>query len=274
VRVVTDSTVDLPPDLITRWGIVVIPLQVHFGEESFRDGLDMSNEDFYARLAQGEFPSTSQPSVGEFRRAYERAAAGGGEVISIHLSSELSGASQAALLAAEQVDGQIAVVDSGLLSTALGWLVLGAAEAARERRSLEEVVALVEALQKRVRVYALIESLEHLRRGGRVGRAQSVLGSLLDIRALLTLQDGEVIPLGRVRTRRAGLRRLVDLTAELGPLGKVAVVHTNAPEAAQQVAVDLSPVFPFEEILVVSASQVVATHVGPRAVGVACLLRD
>jgi len=272
VRVVTDSTADLPPDLVVQWGIQVVPLGIHFGEESFRDGVDMSAEVFYARLARGEFPTTSQPPVGLLRRAYEQGAAGGGEVVSIHLSSRLSGTYQAALLAAEQVDGRVAVVDSEQLSMAVGWLVLAAAEAAREGCSLGEVVARVEEMKRRTRVLALIESLEHFRRGGRIGRTQAVLGTLLDIRAVLSLEDGETVLLERVRTRRAGLRRLVERIAAMGPLERLCVLHADAPEDAHRVARSLAPVWPGREIRVVPAGQAVAIHVGPQAVGVACVL--
>jgi DegV family protein with EDD domain len=272
VRVVTDSTADLPVDLALRWGIVVIPLRVHFGEESFRDGMDLTLEEFYGRLSQGEFPTTSQPPMGEFKRVYEGAAAAGGEVISIHLSAELSGTCESALLVADQVDGRVAVVDSGLLSMGLGWLVVAAAEAARERHTLDEIVSQVEEMRGRIRALALIESVEHLRRGGRVGRAQPVLGSMLSSRAIVTLQAGEVAPLERVRTRRAGLRRLVELVAAMGALERVAVIHADAEEAARQVADGLAPVLPREDVRIVSAGQVVATHVGPGAVGVACAL--
>jgi len=272
IRVITDSTADIPPGLVVRWGIVVVPLYVHFGEETFRDGMDLTPEDFYARLVRQEYPTTSQPSVGAFRRAYEQMAAGGGEVISIHLSAGLSGTAQAALLAADQIDGRVAVVDSGLLSMGVGWLVLAAAEAARQGTPLDETVALVEEMRGRSHVLALIESLEHLRRGGRIGRAQEAVGSLLDIRPIVTLRDGKVVMLERVRTRRAGQGRLVELVSALGPLERLAVLHVGVPSAAQRVADALSPVFPREDMLVLPAGQVVATHVGPDAVGVACVV--
>ncbi len=268
VRVVTDSTADLPPEMAARWGIVVVPLYVHLGEKTFRDGVDLESDGFAARLSQGEFPTTSQPSIGTMKRIYEQAAAGGGDVISIHLSAGLSGTYQSAILAADQVDGRVMVIDSGLLSMGLGWLVLAAAQAAREGRSLEDVVASVEELRKRAGVLALIENLEYLRRGGRIGRAQEAVGSLLDIRPIITLRDGEVVLLERVRTRRAGLRRLVELASEAGQLQRLAVLHVGRPDDARQVADDLAPVFPREDLLIVPAGQVVAAHVGPEAVGV------
>lgn len=271
VRVVSDSTADLPEDLVVQWGIQVVPLRVHFGEETFRDGLDMPAEAFHARLARGEFPATSQPPLGVLRRAYEQATAGGGDAIAIHLSSRLSGTYQAALLAAEQVDGRVAVVDSGQLSMAVGWLVLAAAEAAREGRSLDEIVGLVEEMKQRAWVPALIENLEYFRRGGRIGRAQAVVGTLLGIRAILALQGGETVLVDRVRTRQAGLRRLVERVAALGPLERICVVHANAAEDARRVARDLAPIWPGREIRIVPAGQVVTIHVGPRAVGVACV---
>lgn len=269
VRVVTDSTADLPADLVARWGIVVVPLYVHFGEESFRDGVDLSTEAFLERLARGEHPTTSQPSVGAFKRAFQQLAAGGGEVISLHLASTLSGTCEAAMLAADQVDGRVVVVDSGLFSMALGWLVLAAAEAARAGRSLEEIVALVEEMKGRTFVPAMIEELAYLRRGGRIGRVQQAAGALLNIRPIVTVREGEVLLLERVRTRPAGLRRLVEMVAAAGPLERVAVLHAGTPREAEQVAEALSPVFPREQIVVTAAGQVTITHVGPGAVGVA-----
>jgi len=269
VWVITDSTADLPPELVARWGIVVVPLYVHFGEETFRDGVDLSSEASYSRLRGGEFPTTSQPSVGAFKRVYERAVAGGGEAISIHLSARLSGTCEAAMLAADQVDGRVVVVDSEQFSMGLGWLVLAAAEAARAGCSLDEIVARVEEMKKRTYVLALVESLEHLRRGGRIGRAQQALGSLLDIRPIVGLKDGMTILVERVRTHRAGIRRLAELIAEAGPLERLAVLHAGAPEAGRQLAEALSPVFPRQEILFLVGGQVTGTHLGPGAVGAA-----
>lgn len=269
VWVVTDSTADLPPEMVARWGILVVPLYVHFGEETFRDGVDLSSEAFYARLRRGEFPTTSQPSIGAFRRVYEQAVAGGGEAVSIHLSAKLSGTCEAAMLAADQVDGRVVVVDSEQFSMGLGWLVLAAAEMARAGCSLDEIVAHVEEMKKRTHVLALVESLEHLRRGGRIGRAQLALGSLLDIRPIVGLKDGMTILVERVRTRRAGIRRLVELVAAAGPLERLAALHAGDPEAGRQLANDLSPVFPRREIPLLVGGQVTGAHLGPGAVGVA-----
>lgn len=270
VRVVTDSTADLPREWIDQWGIQVVPLRFRLGEDTFRDGLDLPPETFYARLARS-FPTTSQPSVGLLKRFYEQAGAGGGEIVSIHLSSKLSGTCQAAQLAADQVDSRVVVFDSGQISMAVGWLVLAAAEAAREGRSLEEIVSLLEEMKGRVHIVGLIESLEHLRRGGRIGRIEALLGSLLGIRALFTLERGEAVLLERVRTRSLGLRRLVEYVATLEPLDRAAVVHADAADAAQQVARTLAPLLPGRSIPVLPVGQVVASHVGPGAVGVACV---
>lgn len=272
VRIVTDSTADLPADLAARWGIEVVPLYIHLGGETFRDGIDLTSAEFAARLSAGMFPTTSQPAIGMFKRVYEHAVAGGGEAVSIHLSSALSGTVQSALLAADQVDGRVAVVDTGQLSMAIGWLVLAAAEAARAGRTLDEIVALVEEMKRRTFVKALLESLEHLRRGGRIGRAQELIGSLLDIRPIVGLEKGILAVYERVRTRRAGLRRLVEIVAEEGVLERVAVLHVGCPEEAMAVAEALTPAFPRDQILVLPAGQVVATHVGPQAVGVCYVL--
>lgn len=268
VRVITDSTADLPLELVALWGIEVVPLCVQFGEQSYRDGIDLSQQDFYSRLKAGELPTTSQGTIGSFKRIYEQAAGGGGEAISIHLSSGLSGTCSAAMLAADQVDGRVVVVDSGLISMALGWLVLAAAKAARAGCPLDEIVALVEKMKQRTHVVALIEDLEYLRHGGRIGPAQAVLGSLLDIRPIVGLEGGLVVLYKRVRSRRLGLRHLVELATAASQLEQVAVVHANNPEDALQLTDRLTPFFPRDQMLVQPAGQVVATHVGPEAVGV------
>ncbi len=271
VRVVTDSTCDIPPLLLARWGIETVPLYVHLGEETYRDGVDLTPEDYYARLRRGALPTTSQPAVGAFKRVYEQLGAGGGEVVSVHMSAGLSGTYHSALLAAEQVDARVAVIDSGLLSMGLGWLALAAAEAAREEHTLEEIVARVEELKGRTRVLCLVEHLEYLRRGGRIGKVQEVAGAALGVRPIITLRGGQTTLVERIRTRRAGLRRLVELTAEMAPLERLAVMHAGDAAAAEQVAADLAPLFPRTEILVLPATQVVTTHVGIDAVGV-CLV--
>jgi len=273
VRVITDSTADLPRDLVARWGIEVVPLYVTFGEESFRDGIDLPDADFNGRLASGQVPVTSQGAIGVVKRIYEQAVAGGGEAVSIHLSCGLSGTCRAAMLAADQVDGRVVVVDSGLLSMSIGWLVLAAAEAARQGRTLDEIVALVEEMRGRTHVVALIEHLEFLRRGGRIGPAQAVLGSLLDIRPIVGLKDGVLTLHKKVRSRRLGLREMADMVAEAGPLERLAVLHANSPADAAALADALAPLFPRDQMLVVPAGQVVTTHVGPEAVGVAYVTR-
>jgi DegV family protein with EDD domain len=273
VRVITDSTADLTPELYARWGIEGIPLYVNFGEQSFRDGIDLSPAEYARRLEAGEVPTTSQGAIGPIKRVYEQAVTGGGEAISIHLSCGLSGTCRAALLAAEQVDGRVVVVDSGLLSMSIGWLAIAAAEAAREDRSLDEIVGLVEEMRQRTHVIALIENLEFLRRGGRIGPAQAVLGSLLDIRPIVGLENGVLTLYEKVRSRRAGLRRLVEMAVTAGPLERVAVVHANSPADAEHVAADLAPFCPRDQVLVVPAGQVVTTHVGPGAVGICFVTR-
>ncbi len=192
VRIVTDSTADLPPDLVSHWGIQVVPTYLHLGDKSFRDGIDLSLDELLLRLKAKEYVTTSQPSLGAFKRIYEQTGAGGGEIVSIHLSAGLSGTYQSALLAAEQVDGHVTVLDSGQLSMAMGWQVLAAAQAAREGRLQEEVVGLVEEMKGRCHILCMIESLEHLRRGGRIGRAQEVLGALFNVRPIITVRQGVV----------------------------------------------------------------------------------
>jgi DegV family protein with EDD domain len=276
VRVVTDSTADLPPELAAEWGITVVPCLVHFGRETFREGVDLSHAGFYRRLAVApELPTTSSPGPGVFAAAYRQLAVETRQIISIHVSSKLSAVYNAAHLGAEGIqEAEVALVDSSTVSMGLGWLAVLAARAARAGHSLQEIVRLVEATRPRVRVFALLDTLEYLRQGGRVSRLVAMLGALLSVKPMLSVEGGDVLPLGRVRSRRKAVARLVSLVEELGPLAELAVLHSHARQAAEALADRLAAFFPRQRMVIVEIGTVIGTHVGPNGLGMACVIAE
>lgn len=276
VRIVTDSTADVPPELVERHGITVVPLLVHFGEQSFRDGVDLTFDAFYHRLRSGNvYPTTSQPPVETFKDTFERLAADGSAVVAIHLASTFSGTFQSSTLAAQMLPAsRVTVLDSGSVSMGLGWLVLAAARAAEAGASVAEIVALVERLRPRVRTFAVFETLEYLQRGGRIGRARAFLGSLLGVKPLLEVRDGEVLPRERVRTWKRAVERLVELVLALGPITHLAFLHAAAPEAVAGLRERLAPHLAGVETVTCAIGPVLGAHIGPGAVGIAALVGE
>jgi DegV family protein with EDD domain len=274
VKVVADSTADIPEELAAELEITIVPCNVHFGLETYRDGLELSKEEFYAKLKTSfTLPTTSAPAVGLFEATYKELASETDQILSIHLASALSAIYNSAHLGAEAVSGvEIALIDSGQVSMGLGWLVISAARAAQEGQPLAQIVALVEDMRSRVRVFAALDTLEYLRKGGRVGKTVAALGTLLNIKPLVEVRDSAVLPLERVRTRQRSIQRLIELVAELGPLEELAVLHTNAPQEAQRLAEEISFLHPLERILIAEAGVIIGTHAGPNGLGVACMV--
>lgn len=278
IAIVTDSTASLPPEDVTAHGLVVVPLHVVIdGEDHVEaDGAaGISPAEVGAALRSRREVSTSRPTPATFLDAYERAAAGGAEqIISVHLSEQLSGTVSSAQSAAPDSPVPVHVVDSEVIGMALGFAVLGAAADVRAGRPVEEVL---ERLRRRaaassVRMY--VDTLEHLRRGGRIGGAQALLGSALAIKPILEMRDGVVEPLERVRTRGRALSRLRELVEEsLADLpdwadgAALAVQHVDARERADVLAEDLQPQVD-EEVRIVETSAAIGAHVGPGTVGV------
>ncbi|HBY98427.1 MAG TPA: hypothetical protein DEP84_31550, partial [Chloroflexi bacterium] len=208
IQIITDSTSDLPPAVAEREGILVVPAQVQFGTESFREGVELTGIAFFERLAReaGALPTTSQPLPGDFIAAFEAARTRGAEAaISIHLGSAFSGTFNGARLVAADAPLPVSVLDSGTASMALGWIAILAARAARAGASLDELTALVARLTECAALYAMLDSLEYLRRGGRVNRAVEMMAGLLDIKAILLVANNRIEAVARVRTRTRAL---------------------------------------------------------------------
>ena len=273
VHIVTDSTSDLTWDLLAGQPVTIVPLTVEIGGAVFRDGVDLSREDFLARLRQGELPRTSQPSVGAFQAVYRELIEGGHEVVSIHISSRLSGTFNSASTAARSVAPErIEVVDSLTVSMGLGWLVLEAAGMARGGASAASIAGYIEERKQDARIVALLDTLEYLQRGGRIGRTSAFLGSALQIKPLVAVREGEVQPLERVRTLKRALDRLVELAAEIGPFDHLAVLHLGTPEAAATLADRLSSFQPGVELVRAQLGTVIGVYSGPGIMGFAGLV--
>ena len=272
VKVITDSTADLPPALAEELGITVVPLNVHFGTEVYRDGVEITADEFYRRLVTASrLPTTSQPTPGDFLSAYDEMGQTTDEIISVHISAKLSGTMNSATQALEEYAGssRIEIVDSMQGSMGLGVVAIAAAEAARRGGSLDDVVAETRATLPNVGFIGLLDTLEYLEKGGRIGKAQAFVGSLLRIKPLLTIRDGEAHPLERARTRAKGVDRMCELVQEQMPLKDLAVVYTTTPDEARALAQRLQSFLPQGEVILSQVGPVVGTYLGPGVLGVA-----
>lgn len=272
VRVVTDSTADLPPDLAELMGIRMVPLNVHFGDEVLRDGVDITSGDFFDRLAGArQLPKTSAPSVGAFQQAYEQAATSDASgVLCVTISGKLSGTHNAASVAARQFETvPVRVLDSQTASTALGIVAIAAAEAAARGGSLDEVEAATRDVANHTDVLFYADTLEYLQKGGRIGRAQGLIGSILEIKPVLTVRDGEVEQYQRARTRGKAIQALIDWFAKLRQPERVSVLWSHNEADLNRLLDGLAPHYPRDQILITKYGPVIGVHVGPGAMGVA-----
>ena len=273
IRIVTDSTCDLPGAIVAEYGMTVVPLYINFGDQSYLDGVELSRQEFYERLPDCETPpTTAAPGPEVFRQTYERLAdEGATEVLSIHVSISLSAIMDVARLGAKETDAvPVTVLDSRQLSLGTGFLVLTAAKAAAEGRSMDEIIALLEEQISRTHVFAALDTLEFLRRSGRMNRVMAGLGTALQIKPLLRMYDGNPSA-ERVRTRERATKRLISLLSDLVPLEQVALVHTHAADRAEDLRQRAQHLLPEGETPSVDITPVIGAHIGPGAVGFACV---
>lgn len=271
VKIVTDSTSDIPPKVADALGITVVPLYVNFSGQSYQDGVDLDADQFYHKLVTSRaLPTTSTPSPDAFSQVYERLSQDGSDVLSLHISSKLSATCNVATLGKDKLDcRRIQVVDSGQASMALGLQAIAAARAARAGASIAEVSSLVKNLETRTRLFGLLDTLEYLHKGGRIGKAQAFLGSVLQFKPLLTVREGEVVPLERVRTRGKAIQRLRDLVRSIAKIESMAILHSTASNEAETLFQALSGLVPPDSLYRARFGPVLGTYVGPGAVGVA-----
>ncbi|GIQ67700.1 DegV family protein [Xylanibacillus composti] len=276
VRIVTDSTADIPAETRERLGIEMVPLKVHFGEEAYRDYLDIKPEEFYGKLKQAkELPTTSQPSPVDFLNVYKRLLEEDPdtEIISVHLSSSLSGTYQSAVLAKSLLEDQtnITIVDSKTASYGIGIIVEEMAKAALEGKSKDECLAIYEPMRQDPRLYFLVDTLEYLQKGGRIGRASALVGSLLHIKPILSLDDsGTIYSVDKVRGQRKALARIVELFEQdlQGKAIALTIVHAEALETAQLAAELIKERFEVKNVRYAMLGPVIGTHVGPGTIGI------
>lgn len=275
IAIVTDSSASLPQELVDKYGATVIPIHLQFGDESYRDGIDITREEFYGRLSGQVMPSTSQPAPSDFINVYERLLSRFRTIISIHVSGEGSGTCQVANIAkARFPDADIEVFDSKSASMGIGFLVLEAAEAVLRGKTKEEILRMLTELRPRIISYAMIDSIRHLLKSGRVRAGQALIASLLSVKPLVSIRQGVVEVVDRVRTKRAALERLIQLAVESAgnsPKSRLAIVHGNVLDEANKLKDRLKPLVSCEEIIVTDIGPALAIHGGPGIIGVVCL---
>ena len=272
IGLVTDSTADIPEELVERHDIRVVPAILNIAGKSYEDVKGLSREEFYRLLPTLRTPpTTSAPSVGSFQERYEQLfKAGVSQILSLHASSLLSGIFNAARVAAEAFGERVLVFDSGQITLGLGFQVLAAAEATARNAVLDDILKLVDNIKQRVRVVALLDTLEYLRRSGRVSWPKAMVGGLLDLKPLIELRYGVVERLGQARTRAQGILRLTETLQSWGPLERLAVLHSNAETAARQLLEEIKPKLPVPP-LIVNVTTIIGTHVGPNGLGFAAV---
>ncbi|MBC8078404.1 MAG: DegV family protein [Chloroflexales bacterium] len=274
VKVVVDSCADMPEALVKKYGITVVPLAVQFGRESLRDGVEISHDEFYRRLAATQatsMPKTSQPALGEFEQTYRELLRDGDGVVSIHISGKLSGTVRAAQQAADMVDpARIRVVDSGQAVMTQGYMAIAAVEAASRGASLDEIVAQIARIAERGFIYVGLDTLRYIQQGGRIGRMQAFLGTLLSVKPIFEVKGGEVQPQEQVRSAKRMAARLGEMAQAQAPLEELAVLYTTGEDQARQLADQIAAAgtFPRDKIVVAQMGAVIGTHIGPGGLGV------
>jgi fatty acid kinase fatty acid binding subunit len=270
VRIVTDSACDLRGDEVDLYGIEVVPLSIRFGDKEYVDREELTVGEFYSLLeGSDELPETSAPAPGKFAAAYQRQLdAGADGVVCINISAGLSATMQSAQTAADQTEGDIHVVDSRSITAGLGSIVIAAAQLATDGASTVEIVEAVGSLSDRTQVFGALDTLDNLKKGGRIGGAQALLGSMLAIKPILDISSGEVEEAGKVRTRKKSLMWLRDKLTEVGPVENLAVMHGEAPDIDDFLAV-IEGLVDLESVRIEKIGPVIGTHGGPRVMGIA-----
>jgi DegV family protein with EDD domain len=274
VRIVTESVCDLPAQMAKELGITVIPLPVHFGNEVYRDGVDISTEEFYQKLETSKvFPTTAIPPPGDFINAYDKAAEEADEVLHIALSSKLSGLYDAAKLAVKLMTKKcrVEVLDSQWVIMAQGFLVMKAAKAAREGANLDEILNLVRLDMKRLATRSVFDTLEYLKRGGRISKVAALMGNLMHVHPIVGMKDGEVASYGRKRSREEALEYLYDFVMGYKNIEGLSVAYYKAVDDAEKLIERFDAKFPKERIIRSRTSPVIGAHCGPNLLVVVVL---
>ena len=275
VHVVTDSTADITPKLAEVLGVTVVPLRVRFGSDEFRDGVDLDADGFFEKLAASkQTPTTSQPPPTDFSAVYQSLLTQPGDsVVSVHISSALSGTVQSATLAAQDFGERVQVVDSLSATAGLANLVRRAKRAADAGTDAAAIAQDLLAVRERQRFFGLIPTLEYLLRGGRINRAQAIVGGMLSVKPIVTINpQGEVVQVAKLRGQRAALEALLEMACSHGEIATATVMNAQAPELGDEVSHRIAERFPNAEIFPGIIGPVIGTYSGPGAVGVAFIL--
>ena len=272
IRIVTDSSCDLPSGLIEQYGIRVLPCYVVVDDQTFKDGVEIQADDFYRRLlADGRTPTTAQPTPSDFQTVYRELVGQGDQIISIHVSSKLSGTLNSAQQAKASLnDGSaVEIIDSQLASIPLGLAVLDAAIMASKGGSVHDIAGQIrQSIGLHHGLFAL-DTLEYLQKGGRIGKARAFMGSVLHVKPILRLQDGEAHPVERPRNRERAMRRLVELAQELAPVRRLAVIYSTDSDRMAELKQGLTGILPADQIIESRFGSTLGTYIGPDALGVA-----
>jgi DegV family protein with EDD domain len=274
VKIVTDSVADLPSQVVKELDITVVPILIRWGEELYRDGIDLTAEQFYERLKRSKIPpSTSVPSPGTFAEAYDKLAEEANEILAIIVTSRLTGTYNVALqsIGLMKRKCRVEVIDSKCATMPEGFIVMKAAQAAQAGASLDEVMEVTRKTIPRVDFLSTFDTLEYLKRGGRIGKAQAFLGSILKVNPLITLRDGVVEPVGRTRSRAKAIDRLCEFAMSYSHIEEIAIEEATTPNDADRIAERLSAKFPKERIYRSKPSPVIGAHTGPGFLLVAVL---
>lgn len=272
IRIVTDSTADLPAALTDELGVTVVPEYLRFGDKVYRDRVDIGEDEFYLKLQNGPVhPMTAQPTPQDFADVYNRLSPEADGIVSLHLSSKLSGTYNSAVQGQAAMEGRcpVEIIDSQTVSIALGLVVVQAARMARSGMGLRPIVDELSRIIGDVRILILFDTLKYLARGGRIGKAKALLGSVLNVRPLLTVKDGELVPSGQVRTRSKGIDRLLDFVEHARGIQDLAVLHSTTPDEAQALLERTNTVFPRERTILARVGPALGVHAGPGVLAVA-----
>jgi DegV family protein with EDD domain len=276
VKIVTDSSADIPPQLLKELDITVVPLYVRFGNDVYRDKVDISDEEFYKKLVRGDiFPATSQPTPLDFKQVYEELAKDADGIVSVHLSSKLSGTIPSALQARESMQGScpIEIVDSLAINGGLAMVCLEAARAAKKGAKMEEVVKIAREAVPEIHFMVLFDTLKYLAKGGRIGKAKGLMGAVLNIKPLIGLKDGEVVPLGKARSYSKGTEQqyeFIEKAVKEGEVKELCIMYNTSKDEADALAERVAHLYPREKILFGEIGPILGTHGGPNML-VVCL---
>ena len=266
VKIVTDSSCDLPAELVQELGITVVPLYVRFGEEVYRERVDISEDEFYQRLIRGPIhPVTIQPNPQDFAEVYQKLSPEADGIVSIHISSKLSGTCNSALQGKKIIEKgcPIEVIDSQSITMGLGLVDIVAATMAKAGESLSSVAEETRRIIPNIHLLGLMDTLKYLALGGRIGKAKALLGSVLNVKPIITLKDGEVMPAGQARTRAKGIERLFDFVKNAANIEDLTVAYSTTPNEAQALAERISSIFTKEPIKLARLGTTLGVHGGP-----------